>query len=67
MRDPNRLYGFYDHVREIHMTKFPDWRFGQLMTNFIGYVATRHGVDVFFLEEDKLLEYFEEFSGRKVK
>lgn len=31
MRDANRLYGFYDKLREVHMTKFPDLRFGQLV------------------------------------
>jgi len=66
MRDPNRLYTFYDKVRDIHMKEFPDWRFGQLMVNFIGYMATQYGIDAFYLEEDKFFKYFEEFSGRKV-
>ena len=33
MRNPNRLYKFYDKLRAIHMTQFPDMRFGQLMYN----------------------------------
>lgn len=65
MRDPNRLYPFYDELRNLHMTEFSDWRFGQLISNFTRYMATNHGIDVFFLEEDKFIEYFKEFCGRK--
>jgi hypothetical protein len=34
MRDPNRLYKFYENLRDIHITYFPDWRFGQFIYNF---------------------------------
>lgn len=61
MRDPNRLYMIYDQIRSIHMEHFPDWRVGQLMSNFMGFVMRTHGVDPFFVEEDKFLEYLNEF------
>lgn len=58
MRDPNRLYGFYNKLQEIHMKYVPDWRFGQLLSNIFG------SEDIFYLEEDALIkrveEYFEE-------
>lgn len=63
MRDPNRLDNFYFQLREIHKTKFPDWRFGQLMSNFFGWLYETKKIDLFFPEEDKMLEYFKEFAG----
>ena len=36
MRDANRLYKFYDKLREVHMTKFPDLRCGQFMMCVLG-------------------------------
>ena len=63
MRNPNRLDNFYFQLREIHKTKFPDWRFGQLMSNFFGWLYTEKKIDLFFPEEDKMLEYFKEFAG----
>jgi len=63
MRDPNRLDSFYFQLREIHKTQFPDWRFGQLMSNFLGWVYSEKKIDPFFPEEDKMLEYFKEFAG----
>ena len=38
MRDPKRLDIFFDEFREIYKKKFPDWRFFQLMSNFMGWV-----------------------------
>lgn len=63
MRNSNRLDSFYFQLREIHKTKFPDWRFGQLMSNFLGWVYSEKKIDPFFPEEDKMLEYFKEFAG----
>ena len=63
MRNPNRLDNFYDTVKQIHKATFPDWRFGQLMSNFLGWVYSEKKMDPFFPEEDKMLEYFKEFAG----
>ena len=52
MRDPNRLYDFYQKLQTVHINYFPDWRFGQFMYNFFDW----YGQDPFFLEEDKFLE-----------
>lgn len=65
MRNPNRLDSFYDELKEIHKTQFPDWRYGQLFLNFYGWLAHEKKIDLFFLEEDKMIEYIREFAGIK--
>ena len=60
MRDPNRLDNFYTELCQIHKEYFPDWRFGQLCSNFFGWLMAK-GVDLFFPEEDKMLEYLHEY------
>lgn len=57
MRDPNRLYGFYNKLQEIHMKYVPDWRFGQLLSNIFG------DEDIFYLEEDELIKRIKDYFG----
>lgn len=59
MRDPNRLYEFYDKLRTIHMTKFPNLRFGQLMYDLWEFNGRK---DPYYLEDDKALELLEKFE-----
>ena len=63
MRNPNRLYSFYDEMRDIHAKSFPDWRFGQLMSNFFGWLMSEKKKDLFFPEEDEMIGYFKEFAN----
>lgn len=63
MRDPNRLDNFYNTIKKIHRKTFPDWRFGQLMSNFFGWLYSEKKIDLFFPEEDEMLKYFKEFAG----
>lgn len=63
MRDPNRLDKFYDEMKEIHKKSFPDWRFGQLMSNFLGWLYSVKGKDPFFPEEEDMIEYFKEYAN----
>ena len=63
MRDPNRLNSFYNTMKKIHRKTFPDWRFGQLMSNFFGWLYSEKKIDLFFPEEDEMLKYFKEFAG----
>lgn len=44
MRDIERLDNFYDKLKHIHKTYFPDWRFGQLISNFLSFM----GKDYFY-------------------
>lgn len=62
MRNPDRLYSFYDSLREIHMENFPDWRFGQLIYNFRNWLIYVKDVDCFFPEESSMIDYFKEFA-----
>ena len=64
MRDPNRLDKFYTELCQIHKEHFPDWRFGQLCSNFFGWLASTKQVDLFFPEEGKMLEYLKEYVGK---
>lgn len=61
MRDPNRLDNFYKDWCLLHKKYFPDWRSGQLDSNFYGWLAQEKKVDLFFPEESKMLEYFREY------
>lgn len=63
MRNPDRLDEFYNTFKIIHKERFPDWRFGQLISNFFGWLYGNVGVDCFFPEEDKMIEYFERFAS----
>ena len=62
MRDPNRLDKFFDEFKEIYKKKFPDWRFFQLMSNFMGWIYQEKKRDPWFYEEDRCLELFKEFA-----
>ena len=60
MRDINRLDNFYEKVKEGHKI-FPDWRFGQLMLNFMSWFVNKYKRDIFYIEDDKFLIFFNEF------
>lgn len=61
MRDPRRLDEFYKELKKIHKKHVPDWRFGQLCSNFFGWLSGTKHVDLFFPEEDKMIEYLKEY------
>lgn len=62
MRDVNRLDGFYKEMKEIHREYFPDWRFGQLCSNFFDWLFEVKSIDLFFPEEDEMLKYLREYA-----
>lgn len=57
MRNPKRLDEFYTKLCELHKKYVPDWRFGQLVSNY----ANDTGRDIFFDEEDNTLKLIEEW------
>lgn len=65
MRDVNRLYKFYDELRDIHMTYFPDWRFGQMVVNVLSEWQSQEDRDVFYLEEDEIIQIFRDYVKEK--
>ena len=65
MRDPNRLDNFYAELCKIHKEYFPDWRFGQFCSNFFTWLMTVKKKDLFFPEEEQMLEYLHEYCERQ--
>ena len=63
MRDPNRIDSFCGELAQI-WHRFPDWRFGQLMSNLLGEFVSETHKDIFFPEEDELLDYFRKYAER---
>lgn len=57
MRDPKRIPEFTNEIAELWQENCPDWRFGQLISNFLSW----YGSDPFYMEEDYFLEKFKEF------
>ncbi len=61
MRDPKRLDYVYTTIKTWHKNHLPDWRFMQLMINFLSWHIGKYGTDGFYKEDEKFLESFEEF------
>ena len=62
MRDPNRLYKFYNHFALLHATAFPDLREGQVWFSFFRWCEKKN-IDPFYIESEELLVLFTEFAG----
>lgn len=63
MRDPKRIKPLLMEI-EKQWENFPDWRFGQLIEN----IKRFYGVDdLFFIEDDKMLELIKDFMIEKEK
>lgn len=65
MRDPNRLYNFYNEVTRFHMTYRPDWRIGQFWNVFRTWLDGCKHINIHYLKDNELLEYLKEFCGEK--
>ena len=59
MRDKNRIQAFCNRLARA-WEMVPDWRFGQLMMNALGEMASK-GRDPFFPEEDEMIAFIEEY------
>lgn len=57
MRDINRIEPFMNEIASIWREKFPDWRFGQLMFNFLCAFG-----NPFYYEEEELLVAFRAYA-----
>jgi hypothetical protein len=63
MRDIERIYPFLEELGKVWKEdKFQDWRFGQFMYNFLGYVAYTKKRDPFYLEEEQFIQLLKEYS-----
>lgn len=64
MRDVNRIPKFTKELEKIWIQYYSDLRFGQLMMNFLNYVALEHKRDPFFPEESEMLKYLKEYAKK---
>ena len=60
MRDVNRIDPFLAKLGE-YWKMVPDWRFGQFISNVFGFIAYNKGRDIFFPEEDEMIQLIAEF------
>lgn len=60
MRDPKRIDEFCDAFKEM-WHRVPDWRFGQLISNFFGDVIDKSDKDLWFMEEPEMIGYVKEY------
>ena len=61
MRKTERLDYFYDEKCRLHKKYLPNWRVGQLDSNFYGWLIHTQGRDLFFPEEDEMLRWFKTY------
>lgn len=59
MRDPGRIYPFCNRLAAA-WAKLPDWRFGQLICNAFGQMASE-GRDPFFPDDEEMIEFLEDY------
>ena len=63
MRKPERLYGFYSELQRIHIAYFSDLRFGQFCMSLFSWIQATKGIDPFFVEESKMLDFLHEYAN----
>ena len=61
MKKSERLDYYYDEKCRLHKKYLPNWRMGQLDSNFYGWLMATQGRDLFFPEEDEMLRWFKEY------
>ena len=62
MRDPKRIRKFCDELATM-WEAVPDWRFGQLISNVLGSYQGKTGKDIFFIEDEEMIEVFKSYLG----
>ena len=65
MRNLNRIKPFCEDFALLWKQTYPDLRFGQLITNFAAWVDRIKKVDIYYLEESTMIEYFREYCEKK--
>ncbi len=61
MRDINRIPKFLNEL-ENFWKEIPDMRFGQIIVNFLAFVSKKEEMDIFFIEDDRMLELLKEYK-----
>lgn len=65
MRDPARIKPFMRILAHMWQQHVPDWRFGQLMSNFLGFVVDETKRDIFFIEDEEMERMMLKFFARE--
>ena len=65
MRDPARIKPFMQKLARMWQQHVPDWRFGQLMSNFLGFVVAETNRDIFFIEDGEMEKLMLKFFKRE--
>lgn len=60
MRDPARIKRIITLAMKFWQ-QVPDWRFGQLLSNLMGFIYTDTHVDPFYVDDDKIEELLEKY------
>ena len=60
MRDPARIDKFCAELAKT-WHRLSDWRFGQLMSNMLGDFCAKTRMDIFYPEDDCLLEFIKNY------
>lgn len=63
MRDPKRIHKFCNELAAL-WTKVPDWRFGQFIINIWSAYAEQTKRDIFYVEEDELMDFMKKYFER---
>ena len=63
MRDPDRIRPFCDEFAEL-WSNYPDLRFGQIMINIARYMQLERRSDIFFTEDDAMMDILREYLGK---
>ena len=66
MRNKKRIKEFCNELANIWEENVPQWRFGQLICNVFGQMATEDK-DPFFPEEDEMINYFKNYFNNENK
>lgn len=62
MRDPKRIKPFMERLQKYWYEYFPDWRFGQLISNFMRFLSVEASInDTFYIEDEEMLKYLDKF------
>lgn len=66
MRDKKRIKKFCNELADIWENNCPNWRFGQMICNIFGEIASNR-IDPFFPEEDVMINYFKNYFKNENK
>lgn len=61
MRDPQRTWAVCNQIASFWGARVPDWRFGQLIMNFMSWHMNTYHTDAYYIEDDEFMKRFKIF------